>query len=192
MESCPQTLRKLLRWQVSPGPFPWILSMFFTAAARVFMAVAHTASIYSRSIYSIHLKYAFLLRKFKSRFHSLKALLASSCRISHRLKICWNTGHYLPSRVVPFPERASPAPDAYKAVTDTSYCVPSFSRLNTVLVVSPLTVTSWVSPPAAGVYVTRYCFTFPGAPLQDSFRVDVVASETLKSLGFPLTSLKKR
>lgn len=92
----------------------------------------------------------------------------------------------------PCPGSASPAPDAYNAVTDKAYLVPGSKSLSTVVVVSPLKVTSLVSPPDTGVYVIRYRCTLPGAGLQDNFSEDVVASETLKSLGRPRTTFDKK
>lgn len=96
----------------------------------------------------------------------------------------------LPSSVSPSPERASPAPEAYKADTVNAYLVASSKPFSTLEVVSPFTVNSLVSPPATGVYVIKYCCTFPGAALQDSFIVDVVASETRRFLGVPRTAQK--
>lgn len=56
----------------------------------------------------------------------------------------------IPSSVVPVPCSGSPDPAEYFALTASWYSVPGWRSFSTVVVVSPLTVTSFISPPVVG------------------------------------------
>lgn len=56
---------------------------------------------------------------------------------------------------------------------------------------SPFTDTSFLGPPAEGLYATRYWRTLPGAGSQETFMEDTVSSNTFRSVGEPLTEKRR-